>query len=271
MSSSQWLRILKNAGIWHGSFTQFSGDGKLIKDTPSVLKLEKLNQDKTLRLTLDRSQGKNPPYISEFTSLNRNILLFEDGHFAKGSFQFSPYSLFGAEFGFVIDDRRLRMVQLYDNQSNLEQITLIREFRENSNAIENPPLSLEQLLGEWEGESDTIYPDWSESKQSPINLKLEREGNLVRQTINTPETEFKSTGVIDGNRIIFSESGNQIQVLLLPDGASATTPLTISRGKPFFVEVGWLVNPSKRLRLIRQYDAKGAWINSVLVTEFKKV
>lgn len=270
MSSSQWSRILKNAGVWKGSFSQFSADGKLIKDTPSILKLEKSNDNQKLKLTLDRSQGKNPPTEMEFTSLNRSIYLFESGHFAKGSLQFSPVSTFGAEFGFVLGDRRLRMVQLYDYQNNLEQITLIREFRENGSGRENPPLSVEQLIGEWEGEAITINPDWSESQPLATNLKIHREGNKINQTLKMPQLEINSQATIYDSRLVFSENSNPIQVLLLPDGASATTPLSIKLGKSFFVEAGWLINPQQRLRLIRQYDDRGSWLNATFVTEFRK-
>lgn len=270
MSSSQWSRMLKNAGIWNGSFTQFSADGKLIKDTPSILKLEKLNNDQTLRLTVDRWQGKKPPYIMDFSSLNRNIYLFESGHFAKGSIQYSPVSTFGTEFGFVLGDRRLRTVELYDNQGKLEEIVLIREFRENTNATENVPLSIDQLIGEWEGETITINPDWSESKPLTTNLKIHREDNTIIQSLKTPQLEVNSKATINDSGLIFSENNNSIQVLLLPDGASTTTPLKINLGKPFFVETGWLINSHQRLRLIRQYDEKGGWMNASLVKEFKK-
>lgn len=270
MYSSQWTRLLKNVGIWQGSFTQFSIDGKLIKNTPTVVKLEGFNEDKSLRLTVNRLGENQPPYINEFTSLNRSILLFESGHFAKTSLQFSPFSTFGAEFGFILGDRRLRMVQLFDKNSNLDEITLIREFRENSNASENPALSVEQLVGEWEGEALTLYPDWRDSKPYPTNLKIQREGNSLIQTLKMPQLEINSTATINDSTLTFSENNNPIRVLLLPDGASSTTPLKISLRQSFFLEVGWLVNPNQRLRLIHRYDDKGSWSDVTLVTEFKK-
>ena len=49
MYISQWDRLLKNAGVWQGSFTQFSPEGQLVKDTPSKLILERLNEDRTSR------------------------------------------------------------------------------------------------------------------------------------------------------------------------------------------------------------------------------
>ena len=45
---------------------------------------------------------------------------------------------------------------------------------------------------------------------------------------------------------------------------------SLEKGEAFFVEFAWLVEPNKRLRLIRQYDQQGRWINVTLMTESKK-
>ncbi|BAQ66661.1 DUF3598 family protein [Geminocystis sp. NIES-3709] len=266
---SQWSYLLKNIGVWQGSFTQFSPDGVFVKNTPTEVTLESLNEDKTIRLTVNRLEGDNPPHVNEFTYLNRNIFLFEEGHFAKGSQQFSPFSIFGAEYGFLIDDRRLRMVQLFDRESKLEPITLIREFRANGNGVERSSLTIEQLEGEWQGEAFSLYPDWRNSQPYPTYLTIKKEENKVIQTLKTPELNLTSKGIIEGNTITFSENNHDIRVLLLPDGASSTTPLKIENRQHFFLECGWLVEPNLRLRLIRQYDNEGRWTNVTLIKEKK--
>lgn len=270
MSSAQWLRLLKNVGTWKGSFTQFSPTAKLIKDTTSELNLQGLNNNQSIKITVTKFDGNSQPYSNEFTNLNRSIFLFAEGHFAKGSLQFSPYSIFGAEYGFLVGDRRCRMVKIYDTSSNLQEVTLIREFRENSNAQERPKLTLEQLLGEWEGKAETLYPDWRNSEPYNTNLKIEQQGNQVIQRLTSPELNFNSTGTINDSYVSFNDSGEEIRVLLLPDGASATVPLKIENRQPFFLEFAWLVEPNHRLRLIRQYDNQGAWKNITLVKEHKK-
>ncbi|AUC61704.1 hypothetical protein AA637_11340 [Cyanobacterium sp. HL-69] len=268
--SSQWERLLKNRGVWLGSFTQFSPRGEFIKDTPTEIKLEGLNEDKTIRLTVTRLGQDTPPHVNEFTYLNRSIFLFEEGHFAKGNMQFSPFSNFGAEFGFFKGDRRLRMVQLFDKESNFEQATLIREFRENTPKKENPALSIEQLLGVWQGEAVTLYPDWREPERYSTRRILEETSNQIKQTLKTPYLAFTSTASVENNALTFSETGQDIRSLLLPDGASLTLPLKIAHRQPFFLECGWLVEPNQRLRIIRRYDETGAWQNVTLVTEFKQ-
>jgi hypothetical protein len=37
----------------------------------------------------------------------------------------------------------------------------------------------------------------------------------------------------------------------------------------FFLEVGWLITPTQRQRLIRRYNAQGGWESLTLVTETK--
>lgn len=268
--SSQWERLLKNRGIWLGSFTQFSPRGEFIKDTPTEIKLEGLKEDKTIRLTVTRLGQDTLPHINEFTYLNRSIFLFEEGHFSKGNLQFSPFSNFGAEFGFCRGDRRLRMVQLFDKESNFEQTTLIREFRANTPKKENPALSLEQLIGEWQGEAVTLYPDWREPEKYSTSLILEQKGNQLKQTLKIPNLKFTSIANVEEKTLTFSEKGQDIRSLLLPDGASLTVPLKIIHRQPFFLECGWLIEPNQRLRIIRRYDEMGAWQNVTLVTEFKQ-
>ncbi|MBZ8181060.1 DUF3598 family protein [Oscillatoria salina] len=60
-----------------------------------------------------------------------------------------------------------------------------------------------------------------------------------------------------------------VQILLLPDAASANCPLEIKRGYPFVLEAGWLVAPNLRYRLVRSYSAKGELLNLTLVQEEK--
>lgn len=53
----------------------------------------------------------------------------------------------------------------------------------------------------------------------------------------------------------------------MPDGASSTCPLQIQPGQPFFLEVGWLLEPTLRQRMIRSYNSKDEWVSLTLVTE----
>lgn len=81
---------------------------------------------------------------------------------------------------------------------------------------------------------------------------------------------ISSRARIDGSILHFDQnSQNPVQVLLLPNGASSTSPLKIQLRQPFFLEVGWLQQPDLRQRLIRRYNDKGEWSSLTLVTERK--
>lgn len=274
---SQWECFLKNLGEWHGSFTRLSPQGELIEDTPTVIAFEALNDNKTVRQLVRRLPPGQPPqdkYL-EYTYLNRSILFFENGAFCQGSMQWGPFSEFGAEFGLIAGDRRLRLVQLFDRESRLNSLTLIREKLAGSNTPERPPLTWEQLLGEWQGEATTIYPDFLQPPETySTHLQIELEGDrhlrqkLTFDTGNSLRT-ISSTGAIEGSIIYFEQSDNPVQLLMLPDGGSSNTPLEIKPRQPFFLELGWLLSPNHRQRLIRSYGAKGEWLSVTLVREEK--
>ncbi|MEY3869286.1 MAG: hypothetical protein RLZZ338_3177 [Cyanobacteriota bacterium] len=278
---SQWESFLQNLGEWEGSFTQFSPKGEWVEDIPSVINIEGLNNNEAARLTL-RRVVQNPkggePVVNElvrvYQSLGRDILFFENGAFSQGSIQLAPFTEIGAEFGLIYQQRRLRLVQLFNKERNLANITLIREKLKNTNYPERPPLTLESLLGEWQGDAITIYPDWRspDTYATHLQLQLKNDGRVSQKLtwgtgINTQT--ITSSARVEGSILSFDESSQPMQVLLLPDGASSTSPLQIELRKPLFLEVGWLVEPEQRQRMIRRYNEKGEWVSLTLVTEYK--
>jgi hypothetical protein len=271
-SLSQWQRLLRNSGVWEGSFTRLSPQGELMEDISTRVTLAAYDEDQAMRQTLEyfaTSGERTQTKVLEYRTLNRGILFFEDGAFSFGSLQFAPFAEFGAELGFIHGDRRLRLVQLFDSQSQLASFTLIREHRQGADRAEKPPLTVDQLLGDWQGEAITLYPDWQSPTAYATALTICREGDRLLQRLTAPDLDLASTAAIEGSILRFEQGNHPIQVLLLPDGASCNTPLTIPRGKPFLLEAGWLISNTLRQRLIRQYDDKGGWSSLTLVTEHK--
>jgi hypothetical protein len=258
-------------GVWEGSFTRLSPQGEVLEDTPSLVSLEGLNQQQTVRQTIEKfSAGEQiAQQTMEYQSLNRNTLIFENGAFSVGSSQFAPFTEFGAELGFVERDRRLRLVPLYNRDSELTSITLIREQRQGVSTAPSPQLTVEQLLGEWHGEAVTLYPDLSPRESYATKLKIEQQGNTLQQTLKTEQWEFTSTARIQENRLVFNQGLLTVQVLLLPGGASCTTPCQIKNQQPFFLEAGWLIDANHRQRLMRRYDERGTWVSLTLLVEEK--
>ena len=271
---SNWENFLKNLGEWRGSFAQLSPSGELLSSTPSILNLKGLDNNQLVRFRLRRYANANyqdPPtqdYSQDYRALGRQIIFFETGAFSKGSLQLAPFAEFGAEFGFVHQDRRLRLVQLFSD-FKLKSLSLIREFRTGSQALERPPLSVEQLVGTWQGTAYTAYPDLRPPAILSTTLTITQAGDRLEQTLSFGNQTLHSTAQIDGQRLLFTDQNQARQMLLLPDGTSSNTPLSLQLRQAFFVEVGWLITPTQRQRLIRSYDASGAWVQATLVTETK--
>ncbi len=272
---SQWDCLLKNLGVWEGSFTRFSPKGELLEDTPSVVTLESDRDRQSIRQTITRfpaNQDKQEKVL-EYSSLGRGVLFCSTGAFSQGSTQWGPFSEFGAELGLIVDNRRLRLVQLYNRDAKLDRITLIRETLQGTEASPNPELTVDQLKGVWQGEAVTVYPDWRSPISYPTHLQLQQlDSQRLLQQLSfggTARTAIASTATIEDRRLLFEQSEPKIQVLLLPNGASCSGPLSIQPGQPFFLEVGWLTSPQHRQRLIRHYNDKGEWVSLTLVTESK--
>ena len=272
MIGSNWENFLKNLGQWRGSFTEFSPEGELLGSTSSLLSLEGLENNQLVNFRLRRygSDDYNQPPISDYSqehrSLGKQIIFFDTGAFSKGSLQLAPFSQFGAEYGFVAENRRLRFVQLFDGEGNFTRLILIREFRSETNAEERPTLTTEQLLGEWVGSACTAYPDWTPPETYTTHLQIKKvSDSYLEQTLSFGEQKITSTARIDGTKLHFKDR----QILLLPDGGSSNTPLQVKLRQSFFVEVGWLLSPKERQRLIRSYNDKGEWISATHVIEHK--
>ena len=186
-----------------------------------------------------------------------------------------PYSTFGGEFGLIDNDfgdgsRRLRMVELYSSSAKLERVVLIREKLPNSQVSERPPLTVDSLLGEWQGEAVTMYADLSNPTTFSSYLQIKQQNsNHIEQKLSFGDRQISSVARIEGSKLLFENSNLPTQVLLLPDGASCNCPLEVKLGHNFVLEMGWLLQPKIRQRIIRSYNEKGNWVSCTLVTEKK--
>ncbi|MDX2230453.1 MAG: DUF3598 family protein [Leptolyngbyaceae cyanobacterium bins.349] len=277
-TKSQWECLLQNLGEWQGSFTRLSPQGEQLEDTPTIVSLEGLNQNQTVRQTIRRLTTPVDEKVLEYSSLGRGVMFLDTGAFSQGAIQFGPFSEFGAELGLIETsadhtpgDRRLRLVQLFDQNSQLHQLTLIREHRAGAAPAARSPLTVKALLGTWEGTATTVYPDWQTPTTYTTSLHIDQEDDThLTQTLTLANGQvIHSTAAIEGHILRFHQGPQTVQVLLLPDGASSTCPTQIKPRQPFFLEVGWLLQPHRRQRLIRSYSDRGDWSSLTLVTEQK--
>ncbi|MGF1521482.1 MAG: DUF3598 family protein [Leptolyngbyaceae cyanobacterium] len=269
--TSQWERLVKNEGVWVGSFTQLSPRGEVLNDVPTVVTLNPLDGGSAMRQEITKSPPGEPPQttVLEYRSLGKSVLFFENGAFSQGSIQWGPFSEFGAELGLIFGQQRLRLAQVFGKDQQLKSLTFIREHLEGTSPPHRPDLTLADLEGTWKGEAVTLYPDFQPSETYTTRLEVTREDDTVRQTLQIGEgrSPISSEGKIAGDRILFESGSQTVQVLLLSDGASTTCPTHIKPRHPLFLEAGWLIAPNRRQRMIRQYTAQGAWASLTLVME----
>ena len=269
--ASQWERLLKNQGLWIGSFTQISPVGEILQDTPTEVALIPLNQGKTMRQEIRKQRPGQPvsETVLEYGSLGRGVLFCENGAFSQGSLQWSPVSDFGAELGLIHDTERLRIAQIFPKQPNLGNLTLIREYLQGTTPPHRPQLTAEQLLGTWLGKAVTVFADFQPEQAMTTRLEIQPAASgIIQQSLCFGEgSEIQSRGVQVGSTLQFEQGSQPVTVLLLPDGASASFPTAIQPGQPLFLEAGWLITPILRHRLIRTYNAQGTWISLTLVVE----
>ena len=256
---SQWDNFLGNLGAWQGSFTSVAADGALLESTPSLLELAQGGEERLVHFSLKRwGNGMEAPptreISQEYRSLGRQVVFFASGCFCKGSLQVAPGTAFGAEFGFIDADRRHRLVQLHSPEGAFESLVLIREFRLGSGAAERPPLRPEDLLGRWSGQAATISADWPEPDLEATELTVQPGGDgALSLHTRLGAREWRS-----GER--------PERLLLLPDGGYCLAPLAVSHREAFTVEAGWSPAPDRLERLIRRYDASGAWVSATWIS-----
>jgi len=258
---SQWDNFLCNLGTWEGSFTSVDAHGTLLESTPSLLTLEQGAGERLVHFGLRRyGNGAAAPPTRElsqdYRSLGKQVVFFASGSFCKGSLQLAPATAFTAEFGFNDGDRRHRLVQLHSPEGAFETLVLIREFRAGSGAGERPALAADQLLGLWSGQAATLNADWPTPDLDAAELRISStaEGGSGQAAALHFHTRQGSTSQESGQR--------PERLLLLPDGGYVLAPLQVSHREAFTVEAGWLPEPGRMERLIRRYDASGAWISA---------
>jgi Domain of unknown function (DUF3598) len=272
---SNWANFLKNLGEWEGTFTQISTEGELLDSVPSILTLEGLEDKQLVRFRLRRfatdiREEPTSDRSQEYSSLGKQAVFFDTGAFSKGSLQVAPFSEFGAEYGFVGENRRSRLVQLFDKQGAFSSLTLIREVRSGTDAAIRPHLTVKQLLGKWKGTAYTAYSDWKDPDTYATTLEISEIDGSLHQQISFGDRIITSSARIDDNQLHFENGATPRRILLLPDGGSSNTPLQISHREPFFVEAGWLLSDSERQRLIRNYNEKGEWVSSTHIIEHRE-
>lgn len=270
--ASQWQNFLRNLGEWRGSFASLDGEGAVIETTPSILTLDAEDDNRLVRFRLRRygpdGYGGEPirDMQEDYRSLGRQVVFFTNGSFCKGTLQVAPGTVFGGEFGFVAGDRRHRLVQLHHDDGRFSNLVLIREFRAGTDVVEQPALEAGQLIGRWHGEAATITSDWPEPDRSDCTMEFSTgDADRLLMHCSLAGEESSWSGKQQGRQVkIDAEPDTRLQ--WLPDGGYHLSQLQVNHRVAFAVEAGWLQSEQQLQRLIRRFDATGAWQSSTLCT-----
>jgi len=272
--ASQWDNFRRNLGEWRGSFTSLDREARELESTASILNLEQGDDERLVHFRLRRFADGNlhgepsRDNREDYRSLGRQVVFFDNGSFCKGTLQVAPGTVFGGEFGFIHGDRRHRLVQLHREDGVFDQLVLIREWRTGHSEPECPPLQLEQLHGRWSGQAQRITADWPEPETLECRLDVSLEpsgschwhsqmGNRIEQTV------LEGHGAVQTARPVGPPSEACQRFTLLSDGGYHLTPEQVSHRQGFSAEAGWLSGPGRLERLIRRFDASGAWRESI--------
>ncbi len=285
---SQWDCVLENLGEWVGSFTVFSPQGEEIEDIPSVISLVGKGGNTSIELVLNRfypivgsSELESKQIAMSFSAPDPGAVFFDTGAFSSGQFAVNLGVRSIGEFCLVGIDRRCRLVQVYNSSLQLERVTLIREQRQGTNAPERPLLAVSDLLGTWscseasgilDGRSVPSVPKKTKSIfittdrgyqwDDDVLISVTASSDWAKPTLRERVLQFDSPG-----ERLRQRDEQSYQMLLLPDSAYSICPIQIIPGHPFYLEMGWLLSPGLRHRLIRGYDNTGKWNSTSFIVE----
>ncbi|MFS8830507.1 DUF3598 family protein, partial [Synechococcus sp. R8-2] len=161
-------------GVWHGLFSNYrptAGGWELGGQKRSLITFEALAPSSSSGSPAAGSairqtnayyplQGSPTPESSQswvYQDFSPGLRFFPDGSFSNGRLQLAPFSDFAVEQGFLWGDRKARLVQQWDAQGRLVEVTAILERRGQAldPVADCAPLSREQLRaclqGRWRG------------------------------------------------------------------------------------------------------------------------
>ena len=261
----QWDFFLKNLGEWHGSFVKYAPDGTIIDELPTVVAVTPADGQK-VHVAVDYLTDRDRNVTWTFGSVPGDMTCFENGEFSRGDKWVHGLSNAGFEQGLIQRPSRVRAVQVY-KAGELEKVVLIHESLPEASVSKRLQLTPQDLVGAWRGGAI----DWSVQSPEPTRyntqLQVEINGDRLTQELSFGDRALSSTAKIDGSILQFSDGPVPMRMLLLSGGASSNCPLEIPTSHPFVAELGWLISPNLRQRLVRSYDKSGNWESATLVTE----
>ena len=239
-------------GEWHGLFSDYRptahGGWELVGQKRSLITFEALELG-AIRQTnayypLEGSPNPTSRQSWVYRDFSPGLRFFPDGSFSNGRLQLAPFSDFAVEQGFLWGDRKARVVQQWDAQGCLARVTVISERRGQplDPVADCSPLSKERLRaclqGRWRG---------------------------IAQSFSAADSLLSETHV---DLSEWASPWDPLPGGLWMGGPDPLPIPTLHRDRRFSLSLSWFPEgPEGRhlLRLVRDYDERGAWQRVTLV------
>ena len=233
---------------WHGLWTRYTPQGEVMQSFQSLRSFKVGNSEQTLikqanRYTYSdgRTQEKAFEYYLGPTGFTDNtgfvgcsMAFFESGHGAYFPLQLNKTQT-GMEIFFIHGEAIRCSTAILYKESKLAQVSSVREdssgYPGKHWSMEIKPVSERNLTGNWEGNSVTLYPDFTISEPVQAQFQWGWEGH---------------------------------QVYYLPDGLTVSFPSEIVEGTAIDLVANWLVTDTKMHQITVKYDENGSYVSQTL-------
>lgn len=232
-------------GSWRGIFRDYEGSSLSLKSQkrslitfsqPEPGSIHQRNTYLSMEADPNKAEGSNGSGMGWlYRSYAAGLRFFGDGSFSNGRLQLAPFSDFGVEQGFLWQESKARVVQLFDPAGALTTVTTILETRQGLPELDPPRLRPEQLLGSWRGQAVTFEAQEYVPRIDPIQFSL---------------TEMPER-VLPGS-------------LWLAGAITLPIP-TQHPDRSFEISLGWIPVAKVLRQIIRRYDSTGAWSSVTLI------
>lgn len=239
-------------GEWHGLFSDYRptahGGWELVGQKRSLITFEALELG-AIRQTnayypLEGSPNPTSRQSWVYRDFSPGLRFFPDGSFSNGRLQLAPFSDFAVEQGFLWGDRKARLVQQWDAQGCLARVTVILERR---------------------GQALDLVADFPSVTQAQLSAALQGRWRGIAQSFSAVDSLPSETEVQFWGE---TETRDPLPGGLWVGGPDPLPIPTLHRDRRFSVSLSWFPEgPEGRhlLRLVRDYDERGAWQRVTLV------
>lgn len=290
--SSTFESLCLNEGIWDGVWTYFRAPSddrpapEAVNQRTSTLIFERPGP-RRLRQT-NRYHGQ-ADLVWEYEETDDGLRWFEvkgeerkpgdpnfiaairpfrgENCFTSGYLRLMESLPFVSEQGIVVENRKRRGMVMFDRAGSPATLIAIRETRGGTLVDDDHAVpSLDDLLGEWVGTAQIVTAGGADEATTTARLLVKRDGDQLRFTSAVGDEQTTLSGTFGDGSLRLA---NRHWLVFLPGRILLGYPERIPEGsdRSFTVSLWWWPTPNRVRRMLREYDAGGAWRRSILTDE----